>query len=220
MIMTSVSKLGHDRVLKFWLLAMCYLPNCIRLILFAWECKCTSFKNQGWILLSVIRSMFRMYVASLIKVVFHTMLDTALLNCFLLFFRLDFPTSKFTHTLPLWPRPLQWVTVDNVTVNAVSFFDNEFMPWEQIVIVSNETWRLVSLCDNRVTWCLCSSFSPWPRSISCMEQYKGPEEEMPLYFKTPENLFFYIKPHLLTNFNLSIALALTCWSVFVFFLIS
>lgn len=42
---------------------------------------------------------------------------------FYLFFRPGFPISKFTPTLHLWLRPLQWVAVDSGTVSAVSSFD-------------------------------------------------------------------------------------------------
>lgn len=42
---------------------------------------------------------------------------------FYVFFRPGFPISKFTPTLHLWLRPLQWVAVDSGTVSAVSSFD-------------------------------------------------------------------------------------------------
>ena len=83
---------------------------------------------------------------------------------FSIFFRPDFPISKFTRILPLWLLPLQWTVAASDTVSVASYSDpgsgrrNILSSFP--IIGKNQMF----LCDVNVMLCPWVVF-PWPEEV-------------------------------------------------------
>ena len=82
----------------------------------------------------------------------------------LLFYRPDFPISKFTRILPLWLLPLQWTVAASDTVSVASYSDpgsGRRKKQSSFPIIEK---NLMFLCDVNVMLCPWVVF-PWPEEV-------------------------------------------------------